>query len=153
MPTVTGQLQRKGVADTISLLDSLTDAVAHTVNSPASGGIALPRPSCGFVFELDVTAAAAAIGDTLDVKVQTSLDGVNWIDVCHFTQVLGNGGVKHHIATNNVSIAQATFENGTALAAGQVRNIFGDLWRVTYTIVDGGAHGQSFTFNVNACPF
>jgi hypothetical protein len=52
------------------------------------------------------------------------------------------------VATITTGINQAMYETGTALTAGSVRNIFGDEWRVSYTIVDGGAHGQSFTFAV-----
>lgn len=100
-------------------------------------------------FQLDVTAAATEAGDTLDVYVQTTIDGTNWIDVVHFTQVLGNGGAKRYVAKINGTEPQAMFENGTALAAGAVRNILGDQYRVRYAIVDVvTADNQSFTFSV-----
>jgi hypothetical protein len=129
----------------VALQASLTDAVAHSVNDAA---VALPRPPNGLLVELDVTAAAAAVGDTLDVFVQTMLDGVNWVDIVHFTQVLGNGGAKRYFAVLAPNAGQAMFENASALAVSTIRNILGDQYRVRYTIVDGGAHGQSFTFAV-----
>ena len=46
-------------------------------------------------FVLNVTAAATEVDDTLDVYIDTSYDGgTTWVNVGHFTQVLGNGGVK-----------------------------------------------------------
>ena len=109
-------------------------------------------PDAGFAeFQLDVTAAATEAGDTLDVFVQTSVDGVNWIDIVHFTQVLGNGGAKRHVAKILRDVAEAMFEAGTALAAGAVRNIFGTKFRVRWTIADVATLGnQSFNFSVNA---
>jgi hypothetical protein len=102
-------------------------------------------------FQLDVTAAATEAGDTLDVFIQTTIDGTNWIDVVHFTQVVGNGGAKRHIAKIDNTQPQAMFENGTALAAGSVRNIAGTAWRARWAIVDATTVGNvSFTFSVNA---
>src|SRR5579884_1843729 len=138
-------------------MSSTTDAVAHTVNVPASGGTSLPRPRNVLAFVLDITSANAAVGDTLDVKIQTMLDGphgATWTDVIHFTQALGNGGAKRFFAKLVCPVAEAMYEDhSNGLAAGSIKNHFGDLWRVTYTIVDGGAHGQSFTFSVSAIVF
>lgn len=153
MANVDVQLPTKPSLDAVILLASITDAVAHTVNGAATF---LPRPRMGMAFELDVTAAAAAVGDTLDVKIQTTLDGsgATWVDVVHFTQVLGNGGAKRFYAKLVGGVAEAMYEDHTAsLAAGSIKNHLGDNWRYTYTIVDGGAHGQSFTFSIHAIPF
>jgi hypothetical protein len=100
--------------------------------------------------ELDVTAAATEVGDELDVFVQTQVDGTNWVDVVHFTQVLGNGGAKRYFAKINAGIAQAEFENGAALGAAAVRNILGDTYRVRWAITDAGDDNASFTFSVKA---
>jgi hypothetical protein len=104
------------------------------------------------ILQLSVTAAAAAAGDTLDVKVQTSFDGTAWIDVCWFTQLLGNGGVKTFLAKLSATEPQTMFATSTALTAGNIRHLIGTQWRVNYALVDGGAHGQSFTFAVTATP-
>ena len=141
--------------DAISLKASSVVTAAGTVNGAA---ILLQQNTRGFIFVLDVTAAAAAVGDTLDVKIQTKLDGPNgatWTDVVHFTQILGNGGAKRFFAkVVGAPSAEAMFEDhANALAAGSIKNLFGDQFRYTSTVVDGGAHGQSFTFSVTAIPF
>lgn len=103
------------------------------------------------LLQLDVTAAATEAGDTLDVFVQTTVDGTNWVDVAHFTQVLGNGGAKRHFMKLNVTEPQATWENATALAAGSVRHFAGVRWRCRWVIVDVATlANQSFTFSVIA---
>lgn len=104
----------------------------------------------GVILELDVTAAATVAGDTLDVTVQTRSDNANWVDVCHFTQILGNGGAKRYFAALNAGQAMTMFEKGTALAAGSQRNLVGDDWAVVWTVVSSSA--PSFTFSLTACP-
>lgn len=107
-------------------------------------------PCRGMALVLDVTEAATAAGDTLDVAVQTKLDGTNWLDVAAFTQVLGNGGAKRYVAKLSGEQAQAMFEVGSALAAGSVRHLLGLEWRVRWTIAEADA--ASFTFSVVAVP-
>lgn len=106
------------------------------------------------VFYLDVTAAAAAAGDTLDVYVQSAVNTVGgWNDFIHFTQVLGNGGAKQYIATwQPLGAAETEIvapQNG-AIAAGVVQNIQAFTWKVKWVIVDAGAGTQSFTFSLKA---
>ncbi len=101
-------------------------------------------------FELDVTAAATEVGDTLDVFVQTTVDGTNWIDIVHFTQVLGNGGAKRYFSKISATLALTEFENGTALGAAAVRNITGSRYRVRWAITDAGTVNASFNFAVYA---
>ena len=141
---MTASYQTKDGADATALLASTVDALAHTVTG---SGVGLPRPSNAVQLVLNVTAASAAGGDTLDVKVQTLIDGVTWVDVCYFTQVLGSGGAKIHIAKLLASTVQAMFLNAV-LTAGNIRHLFGDSWRVVYTTVGTG----SFTFGVTATP-
>jgi hypothetical protein len=100
-------------------------------------------------FELDVTAAGSLAGDKLDVFVQTTVDsGTNWVDVAHFTQVLGNGGAKRYFAKLQADVAMAEFENATALAAASQRALFGDQYRVRWAVTDGGGT-KTFTFSVS----
>lgn len=130
----------------------LTQAEAVTLQASAaqtataqSGVSKLPIIYRCLTFELDVTSAATVVGDTLDVTVQTRVDTVNWVDVVHFTQVLGNGGAKRFLATISTALNQTMYEVGTALTAGSVRNIFGDDWRVSWVIA---GTSPSFTFSV-----
>jgi len=103
-------------------------------------------------FLLNVTAAATAAGDTLDVYVQASCDGgTTWDDFVHFTQVLGNGGAKKYLARWQGMIApttaQAAPQDG-ALAAGVAAGPHGSVWRVKWVVVSASA--PSFTFSVSA---
>ena len=101
-------------------------------------------------FVLDVTAAATAIDDVLDVYVQTQLDGTNWVDVVRFTQVLGNGSAVRYFAKIERGTSVTEFENGTGLGAAAARDLFGERWRVRYVITDTGTDNASFTFSVVA---
>ena len=122
---------------------------AETVTGTGSTIDLGTQPSINAVFVLDLTAAATETGDTLDVFVQTRVDGTNWIDVIHFTQAVGDGGAKRYIGKVCAGIAMTMFENGTALGAGAVRDILGAEWRCRWAIVDvATAANQSFTFSV-----
>lgn len=102
---------------------------------------------CTVEFELDVTAAATAAGDTLDVYVQTTIGG-NWVDIVHFTQVLGNGSTKRYFAKVIATTAMTMFENATALAAAAVRDLLGDSYRARWVVASASA--PSFTFSLKA---
>lgn len=58
-----------------------------------------PVPS-ELIAVLDVTAAGTDAGDTLDVYIDECVDGVGdqWVNIIHFTQILGNGGAKRYAA-------------------------------------------------------
>lgn len=103
-------------------------------------------------FVLDVTAAATAVDDTLDVYIQSKLDGTNWVDVQRFTQILGNGGAKRYFAKIIRDAALTEFENGAALGAAAKRDLVGAQWRARWVVTDAGAANASFTFSVVAVP-
>lgn len=135
----------------VILLAPVTTTAGAKTNI-ASTPVSIPGTWNAMAFVLDVSAAATAVGDTLNVKVQVRLDGTNWLDVCAFTEVLGNGGAKRHFGKINADTAQAMFENGAVLSAGAVRNMLGESWRVLYTQVDDATQDAAFTFSVVACP-
>lgn len=128
---------------------TLLASAARTETGNGSA-VKLPSHTGGIGFVCDLTAAATEVGDTLDVFVQTKIDGTNWLDVVHFTQMVGNGGALRYIAKVSAETAQAEFENGTALGAAAIRNHIGDEWRVRWAITDAGADNASFTFSVTA---
>ena len=105
-------------------------------------------------FMLDVTAAATDNDDTLDVYIDASPDGgTTWLNVAHFTQVLGNGGAKREVATVKANpAATAPIAVAAAAAAGAVRPIgFFDRVRYRSVIVDPDETDDvSFTFSVKA---
>lgn len=142
-------LELKKVHDVVTMLASAARTVTAGTNSD---DIHLPGMANGFLFTLNVTAAATDVGDTLDVTIKTQVDGTNWLDVVHFTQVLGNGGAKVYSAKVSATEAQAIYDATASLAAGDAATqVIGDIWRITWVIVDADADA-SFTFTVTACP-
>lgn len=106
------------------------------------------------MIQLDVTAAATDVGDTLDVYVDMSIDGGSkWHNIVHFTQVLGNGGAKTFVAVikNDNPGATAVFATTADAAAGATRQIgFGGNLRYRAVTVDAGTQNVGFTFSLKA---
>lgn len=129
-------------------------ASAARTASGTSDDIAV-GPYASATFLLEVTAAATAVDDTLDVYVQQLVrpDDVTPIydDFVHFTQVLGNGGAKRFIGEQS-SMASPESElhapADAALAAGILQGPKFGIWRVKWVIVDAGADNASFTFGL-----
>lgn len=96
-------------------------------------------------FRAATTTVSTAANDTLDIYIQTTLDNSNWFDIVHFTQILGNGGAKIYIAKILAGAAESEFAETATLAAGSVRNIVGDQYRVKYVVVDGTTADFGFT--------
>lgn len=128
--------------------------LAATTAAAVSGATGAPFicKQSGFrelVAQLNVTAAATEASDTLDVFIDGSLDGgVTWINIMHFTQVLGNGGAKKFI---NVSVSTVSdkFDVTSDLAAGATpRALIGTMFRPRWTVVDGGGVAAGFTFSI-----
>jgi len=136
----------------VGFAQTLLASAAQSATSTGEAAVRIIDPPNGIVFELDVTAAATDADDTLNVFIQTSIDNTNWVDVVHFTEVLGNGGAKRYYAKITSAVNTAEFENGAALGAAAVRNIVGDQWRVRFAIVDPTGANVSFTFSVTAMP-
>lgn len=101
---------------------------------------------------LDVTVAGTLVGDLLDVYVQHSWDdGTSFDDFVHFTQVLGNGGAKKHLAFwalyGTAPSTPMKAPQDAALAVGVQQGPLGATWRVKWVIANGGGT-HSFTFSV-----
>ena len=143
---------------TTSIRQAVTLSASTTVTADSTGTTAVRLNPLGDVqaitFVMDVTDADTNADDTLDVFVQTKCDGTSWVDVVAFTQVLGNGtDTKRFFAKITNGGSQAMFENATALAAGSVRNLFGEEWRCRWDYTDGGGAGDAqFVFSVVAVP-
>lgn len=131
------------------LLASTTQTASGTTQAVVGLATTIADVPNSLTLELDVTAAGTAVGDTLDVTVQTRFDSATWVDACHFTSVLGNGGAKRYFATLNAELAQGMIANAP-LTAGNTRNLLGNDWAVSWVIVS--ASSPSFTFSVTACP-
>lgn len=134
-----------------TLLASAARTVSGTAVVPDAVAYELTR-SCSMAVLLNVTAAATAAGDTLNVYIQSTIDGgTTYNDFISFTQVLGNGGAKKFEADWNAIItpttAQAAPTDGT-LAAGVKQGPIGAGLRVKWTIATVTA--PSFTFSILA---
>lgn len=140
-------LTKKRDHDVVTLA---TVTSAGAVGSTNTDSVRLPGMVNAMSFVCDVSAAATDAGDTLNIKVQTMIDGTNWVDVVFFTEILGNGGAKRFVAKIQANTVEALFSDA-ALTAGNIRHLLGDEWRVNYVQVDADANA-SFTWSVKACP-
>ena len=106
------------------------------------------------VVVLDVTAAATDAGDTLDVYIDTSFDGgVSFVNIGHFTQVLGNGGAKKFIMSfkaNPITSSNCVAFTADQAAAAALQIGWGDRLRVRSVVVDASTQNVSFTYSVKA---
>ena len=141
-----------GAGKAITLLAPLTDAVAHTVNGAAITGLGFFRQAA---IVLTLTDAKAAAADTLSVYVDTSYDGgLTWVNAGRFTTILGNGAdaiIRQMVLDPGGNPGATDLDVTSECASGVVRpTLFGDALRARYVIVDGGAHGQSFSVGVSA---
>ncbi len=105
-------------------------------------------------FEYHLTAAATEAGDTLDLFIDTSLDGgTNWINIVHFAQSTGTSEPDRAVATiaPEASVMTAPVDVAADAAAGAVRHILGDRVRVRYTMVQAATNdNETFTLAVRA---
>ena len=120
---------------------------AETVTG--NGAVEATLPDCqAVVCMLETTAFGTLVGDTFDCVVQTYFDGA-WIDVCAFTQLLGNDADKAQIHIGKVTAALAeVMSEDVALAAAAVRNLIGQKWRCRWVMAAAG----TYTFTVKICP-
>ena len=115
--------------------------------------VEIPSAARALVAVLAAPTNGSLVGDTLDVYVQTRIQAIvpAWLDVIHFTQVLGNGGPVGYTDKILVNLDEADFTTGAVLGVGVKRHIFGDLWRCRWVIADGGGT-HSFLFELNIIP-
>jgi hypothetical protein len=96
------------------------------------------------IIEVNVTAVSGTT-PTLDVYIDTSVDGTNWINIAHFTQITGIS--RRYIQISEYgSQATSDFDSTADLPAGSVRSgPWGSTLRVRWVI---GGTTPSFTFSV-----
>ncbi len=154
--TTTGKFALVTAVDSATALSVSADIFtsADTYAIYPGTGYTLQQPWKELMVQLDVTAAATDVGDTLDVYVDMSIDnGTKWVNIIHFTQVLGNGGVKTFLSVikNDNPGASAVFATTSDAAAGATRQIgFGNKLRYRAVSVDAGTQNVSFTFSLKA---
>lgn len=134
-----------------TLRSSATVATAKTDTGTA---LKMQRVFTEALILLDVTAAATDANDTLDVYIDVSPDGgTTWVNVGHFTQVLGNGGAKKFVMAlrSDNPGASAVFDVTSNASAGATRQIgIADRIRYRGVTVDPTGSNLSFTYSVTA---
>ena len=105
------------------------------------------------IFVLDVTVADTDAGDTLDVYIDVSPDGVTWFNSTHFTQITGTTAASKIAAKvtkgGDFADADAILAITSDAAAGVVRQL-GIMPFVRYrsAVVDAGTDDATFTYSV-----
>jgi hypothetical protein len=131
------------------MLTILPSAARAVSGMAAVTNVPHPERLRGADFQLVVSAAAAAAGDTVNVYVQHSVDGgTTWDDFVSFTQVLGNGGAKMFLAEWQADVIPDSELHTTAdgtLAAGVLQGPKGPDWRVKWVMAGAG---PNFTFTL-----
>lgn len=133
---------------TLATVTTVVGAISLGVN-----GLSAYTPPLQFntaAFDLNLTAAATDAGDLLDVLVDTSMDGgTTWINIVHYTQLLGNGGAKREtmVISPTGNVGTAPLNTAADLAAAGVRHVLGSQYRVRYVQVDADSDAV-FTFTV-----
>lgn len=103
------------------------------------------------IFLLDITASATAAGDTLNVFIDVSFDGVNSAgNAARYTEQAGNGSAAKEIAVLDASApGTVTIPVTTDAAETTTRPaLFGAYYRARWALVDGGGGDTSHTFSV-----
>jgi hypothetical protein len=102
-----------------------------------------------YTWILDITNAATDGTDTLDVYIDTLFGTATWINIVHFTQILGNGADAITRFVTTVPANMLTTDDATAACAvGVARGVVGSQFRGRYVEVDGGGAASTFTFSL-----
>lgn len=141
------------MASLTKILTLRASAAQATAGTVTGSDVLLDQKYNECAVQLIVSAAGTDLTDTLDVYIDTSFDGgTTYVNLGHFTQVLGNGGAKTFvmaIKSDNPG-ASAVYAVGTDATAGATRQIgFGDRLRYRGVMVDANANG-SFTYEIKA---
>ena len=98
----------------------LASAVRTTAVANAAGAAVSCARARRICCLLDVTDAAGAAGDTLDVFIDVlGPDGATWLNAGHFAQVAGDSAaVKHWLVLDSASVAATSFDVSADCAAG-----------------------------------
>ena len=133
-------------------IETLKASGAVAAGSVTGDAVKLQKVYQQATIVLNVTAAATEVDDTLDVYLDTSYDGgTTWVNIAHFTQVLGNGGAKEFAVNIINKNPVAEIDVAADAAAGTIRALaLGDRIRYRSVVVDAGGVAASFTFGLVA---
>jgi hypothetical protein len=99
------------------------------------------------LFCVNLQANATPAGSTMDVFVDTTVDGINWIPIVHADRIInGLGAIQMYYSVFS-GADQVPFENVDALGTHAFRNAAGRRFRARGTITGS----PDATFGVTAC--
>ena len=133
-------------------IETLKASGAVAAGSVTGDAVKLQKVYQQATIVLNVTAAATEVDDTLDIYLDTSYDGgTTWVNIAHFTQVLGNGGAKEFAVNITNKNPVAEIDVAADAAAGTIRALaLGDRIRYRSVAVDAGGVAAAFTFGLVA---
>lgn len=152
--TTTGLFALVTAIDSATALSLSADIMANTNTYQiyTNHGIKINPKADLALATLDVTAAATDAGDTLDVYLDTSFDnGLTFVNIGHFTQVLGNGGAKRFIMSfkgNPVAASNSISATADQTATTSIQIGFGNRFRYRAVGVNTSTVNNSFTFSL-----
>lgn len=128
----------------VVLASSAAHSTAFTGPAMETGGART------LIIELDITAVTGTT-PTLDVKVQTLVDGTNWCDVAAFTQrTTGTARQLLRITSSPGTVqAEVACTDGTLAAATIHQGPFGSAFRIKHA-TPGGTATPTYTYSVTA---
>lgn len=154
--TTTGKFALVTAVDSATQLSVSADnfSSTNTYVLYSGTGYKLQQKFTELIVVADLTAAATDATDTLDIYIDTSFDGgATFVNIGHFTQMLGNGGAKKFIMSfkSNPIAAANCVAFGTDQAASAALQIgFGDRIRYRTVAVDASTQNASFTYSLKA---
>ena len=136
-----------------------TEALVLFPSAARGGGAAVlgtvvPNPGrLVYTWVLTLTNAATDATDTCDVYIDTLIGPLTgqWVNIVHFTQILGNGAdaIVRYCVTVPANMLTTDLATGDR-AAGVSIGVVGSQFRGRYTIVDDAGGGAcTFTFSLN----
>jgi hypothetical protein len=128
---------------------TLFASAARTVTAGVNGDtVTVQGERLVYTWILTLTNAATDNVDTLDVYIDTLFGTATWINIAHFTQILGDGAdaITRYCVTVPANMLTTDLAT-TDCAVGVARGVVGSAFRGRYVIVDIDADA-TFTFSL-----
>lgn len=128
---------------------ALLPSTGITANVAPTATPAVPIPNAEYL-AVQATLTVASGGGTIDVYVQTSLDGgVTWIDIMNFHFTTSTATKVSAVVTTTALAAAVTPSDGSLASGTILSGLLGGYLRAKYTS-GGTAYGAGTTLQVDA---
>jgi hypothetical protein len=138
------QTEQANVINVLNLVSGTFGATGATANFTGYGNFRTA------LFQLDVVTITGASGGngTLDVYVDTQVDGASFFNMIHFAQFTISTGSRGAQLSDYAPIATSDFDTTSDLTAGGIRSgPWGSVFRIHWVITGTSV---TYQFNVNA---